>query len=251
MEESQKDLELIDRYLEGVLAEEEQAVVEQRLQEDTEFKAMFEDIKSLTKGIEELGNAKLKRKFKELDANLGNPLKDKKVAVKEVNWTRYIGWAAVLVAGLFSIIYFSSRSQISHEGIYEDYFAIYDNVVVPTKRGVDSLELINQAFAHYDTREYAAAALVFEEILKKDKTEYIQFYYAMTLMEQQDWEGAKLILEGLLSGGENFIRQSKWYLALTYIRLKEEEQSRSLLNSLIEDGTSYAEAAGEIMERIN
>ena len=251
MEDQNNDLELIDLYLEGELNKDDHDALEERLRVDAEFKALFDDVFVLTKGLEKLRSINLKKRFKALDANLGNPLEAKRQKGKVVIWPQVIRWAAVLIIGAFSIVYLSSRFGGQNNQIYKDFFKTYANVVVPTQRGGDSLTLINRAFTLYDEGIYSEAAPVFEEVLVTEQAEYVQFYYAMVLLALEDWQGAKSKLEYLVLNGENFQNQSKWYLSLTYIRMKEEEKSVSLLKSLSDGETSYAEASEAILKRIN
>lgn len=80
------------------------------------------------------------------------------------------------------------------EKLYAKNFEPYPNIVAPTVRNTTESE-IQQAFNNYDTHNYKKAAIGFKTLYDKNKSDYANFYYAISLMADNQIEQAIEALE--------------------------------------------------------
>src|SRR5690606_16960572 len=107
-----------------------------------------------------------------------------------------------------------------NEKLYAANFEPYPNIVAPTVRNSDTAQSnIEKAFRYYDDGEYAKAAAAFKIWYDLDTTGDANFYYAISLMADQQVENAIEALEDPdWEIPERYRVQTNWYLALGYLK---------------------------------
>lgn len=249
MMDKKRDLELIDRFLLGELSEFETSQIELRIEKEPDFKLLKEELEQLRSGIEAVGRKRLKDKMEAWDKEQTNPLIKENHSLKanRVQWRVYLGWAAVLVIGFSSVFFWYSSESQKSKRLYDSYFEVYDNVIVPIQRGRSEIDLEKRAFELYDLGEYEKAKPLFEELTKLNDADYVLFYQGMVLMSLKDWQGAE---ESLSQIKEDFKPQSDWFRALNAIGLGDLEKAKGLLNALEKGGSSYSIKAKEVLKKL-
>lgn len=248
----ENDIALIESYLLGELDAEKKSEVEQRLIEETDFKMLFEDTRVLIDGLGRLQHKKLLNKIDELESGLSNPLEAKK-EVRSIFWTvqrmaaAFIGLAVVAMAGWYIM---TGDGIINGTALYEEYHQAYPNVLVPTTRSEEELTLIIKAFRAYDQHAYDSAGLLFTELLKKDKREFVRFYAALTYIEMDKSDQGIDMLKTIISEKGDFQTQANWYLALNYIKKLEYDNAKPLLEELGGSSTTYQTKAQELLKKM-
>ena len=156
MNKEEKDIEVIEDYLNDQLPEAEIAEVEQRLAEDLEFKQLYERIVLLKETAQ---RAQTRQKIQQIQARKLSEWQSNDTApstIKKVNWMR---WMAIpLAACLMAVLYFG--------------MADFDtpNMAAMTERGMigasADVNYLKYQMAHeaLQQHDYAKAAMAFSEL---------------------------------------------------------------------------------------
>ncbi len=249
MNDQERDLELLDGFLSDLLSDAEMDKVRTRLEVEPALRVIKDELLQLKSGIEAAGKKNLMEKMNRWDSNVNPLISEKGTELGNViPWRAYIGWAALLVVGFFSIFSWYTSDGQKAKRLYGSYFKVYDNIMVPTQRDMSDEGLKQRAFYHYDLREYQEARPLFEQLLTVDNGEYIRFYYGIVLMALEDREKAESVLSSVDS---DFTLQANWYRALNAIRQKDFLKAKELLRKLEEGESSYSNNAKEILKKLD
>lgn len=232
--------DLIDKYIQNKASAEELETIKQLIAEDIDFKEELTFQLELRQAVKREESKKLKQRLQGLEQ------KKKSGRFFSIIWKV----AAVFIGGL-GLLWFFNMSP-DYEKIYTQNFEPYPNIVVPTVRDVNtSGSDIEKAFRYYDNHDYAKAAAAFKKIFDADKTGYTNFYYAISLMADQQVENA---IEALENPGweipERYQNQTDWYLALGYLKTQNKEKAITYLDKVIKADGAMAEQARKIVKEI-
>ncbi len=214
-----KHEELILKYFNKTATEVEEREVALLLDTDTDFKAIFDEHKNMQMAYKINETEDLKAYLNTLDSESPSLIKrtlSHKIIV--------LATACCLIIGAF---YFLNNSS---SNLYTDYFDVYPNVLQPVVRG--EVNTNNNAFNLYENKLYDEAEQQFKTLLNS-KTDYnIEFYYAMSLLNQDKIEAATTVLNGLKSKTHDFKAEVFWYSALIQIKLEDFEKAKTELKAL-------------------
>ena len=107
-----------------------------------------------------------------------------------------------------------------------------------TERGEvnDNLKLAQDAF---NTKKYKAAIPHFEVVLKEKKSPEIQYFYAVSLLEDSQFQKAETNLSELKSSNSVYKNKAIWYLALSKLKQKEYKSCKEILLTIPDDYENY------------
>lgn len=232
--------DLIGKFVQNKATDEEKKLLKRQMDENQKVKEEVFFQLSLAHAIKVDQREKLKKRLQQLD-------QQKSISNNKGIWFRI---AAVLIVGL-GIVYWVNRPE-NNDKLYETYFEVYPNVVVPTVRHTETVvSKLNQAFNAYDSREYSMAAGLFHSLCQKNNTETTCFYYAMSLLADDQVEKAIDVLEKTNWKKENsYEGQINWYLGLAHIKLHNKEKAQYYLKKSIELHSSKAKEAQALLEQI-
>ncbi len=250
MEEKERDLERIEQYLNDQLSAEERTAVEHRLSEDKDFLALKEDFVALKEGIEQAGRNALRHTMDSWEKDLGNPLEEPQGEQRSLGPSLIMRWAAVFLVGVVSVVAWYFGANQSHKRLYNNYFEVYANVVLPNTRSNETLTKEEQAFLAYDNEDYERAVQLFNQILEAEQKEYVLFYSAQAHMVLNEHAEAIKYLQDVLRRQGLLVSQARWYLALCYLHTKETEKAKEQLKVLAEGDSSYSERANELLQEM-
>ena len=222
---------LFGQYLENELSAEEKTDFEKQLTEDQEFASAFEIFKELNLHLEnKFGNANelkaFKKNLKSVSKQHFKTKKPKVVAFKP--WQYAIAASVAILVGLFVF------QNINPS------FDDYNNPEIATfvERGDinENLKLAQDAF---NAKNYKEAILHFETILKESKSPEIQYFYAVSLLENDEFQKADANLLELQSGTSVYKNKATWYLALSKLKQKEYDSCKAILQTIPDDYEDY------------
>jgi tetratricopeptide (TPR) repeat protein len=229
--------QLLERYFENKLSQEEALLFQNYLETDASFAEEFAFQKNVKKAITLNERADLKQKLQSFET----PKSAKKWLSK---WSVAASIAVVLGAGYW----FMNQSSNNIE-LYEDYYQSYPNVVAPTVRGENSEDIKSEAFYEYDNGNYEKSLVLFSKIYETDKDDYALFYKALSQMELQKTTEAIATFKQFDLGKNNaFTPFVKWYLALAYLKEKQQNKAIPLLKSLTENENPQEDQAQKLLE---
>jgi hypothetical protein len=222
---------LFGQYLENELSAEEKTNFEKQLAEDQEFSSTFEIFKELNQHLEsKFGNEKeskaFKKNLKSVSAAHFKTKKSKVVAFKP--WQYAIAASVAILVGLFV---FQNINPT-----FEDY----NNPEMATfiERGDvnENLKLAQDAF---NSKKYKTAIPYFEAILNSTKSPEIQYFYAVSLLEDSQFQKAETNLSELKSGTSIYKNKATWYLALSKLKQKDYKSCKEILQTIPDDFEDY------------
>ena len=222
---------LFGQYLENELSDEEKTNFEKQLSEDQEFASAFEIFKELNLHLEnKFGNEKnlkaFKKNLKSISKEHFKAKKSKVVAFKP--WQYAIAASVAVLVGLFVF------QNINPS------FDDYNNPEMATfiERG-DVNENLKLAQDAYNAKEYRTAIPLFELILKENKSPEIQYFYAVSLLEDNQFQKSETNLIELKSGTYIYKNKAAWYLALSKLKQKDYKSCKKILLTIPDDYEDY------------
>jgi tetratricopeptide (TPR) repeat protein len=222
---------LFENYLSNELSAEEKTNFEKQLVKDPELASAFEIFKELNLHLEnKFGNEKdlkaFKKNLKSISKEHFKTKKTKVVAFKP--WQYAIAASMAILVGLFVF------QNINPS--FEDY----NNPEMATfiERGDvnENLKLAQDAF---NTKNYKTAIPYFEAVLKDNKSPEIQYFYAVSLLEDNQFQKAETNLSELKSGTSIYKNKATWYLALSKLKQKDYKSCKEILQTIPEDFEDY------------
>lgn len=248
----EKDIDLIEKYLEGNLTGQDFQEFKQRLEEDSEFRESLEEMETIVSGIRYTGRRKIQHELDQLEANLPRLRQENETKVVAMRRTRT--WAAAASVFLVAVtaFWFFNKSQIGDEQLFISYYQPYPNVESPTTRGETGLSLREQAYAAYDLEQYDEAADFFDDIDENEKKEIDKFYQALSYLSSQDPVMAEKMLTGYVKSGDEIMQgKARWYLALTKLQLGKTKESEEILKAIVTDETFNFKKADRLLKELH
>lgn len=241
----QENLEIVDRYLEGSLSEQERTAFEERLLHDQILQQQVTDMKLMRAGIKQASRNAALQKLKVLEETLPAVNQNR----LNIWYNTWLQAAAVLLIGL--LVYIFWPVSVDEQELFATHFEVYPNIIMPTVRG----EVINDstikalAFSAYDQKKYEEAAALFSSIDQKDAT--VLFYLGNCYLASNQAERALPLFEKVLNEYEVFDEQAEWYIAVSYLKLEERERAKQALEKVVARNSAYKDKAQTILDKLN
>lgn len=227
--------QLLERYFENQLSQEENVLFQNYLDTDVSFAEDFAFQNNVKQAITLNERAELKQQLQSFEKPKAKSFKI---------W--YAAASVVLLCGLG--YYFTQNTATS---VYDDFYQTYPNVVAPTVRGENAADIKSEAFYEYDSGNYEKSLTLFSKIYETDKDDYALFYKALSQMELQKTTEAIATFKQFDLGKNNaFTPFVKWYLALAYLKENQEEKAIPLLKSLSETQNPQQEMAQKLLKEL-
>lgn len=241
----QENLDIVDRYLEGSLSEQERTAFEEKLLHDNTLRQQVDDMKLMRAGIIRASRRAALENLKALESTLP-PVEKKGLTL----WTNiWLQAAAVLIIGL--ITYALWPTSVDEKELLATHFEVYPNVIMPTVRGeIPNDSTLNAlAFRAYDQKQFEEAEQLFKRIDNKDAN--ILFYLGNCYIATNQPDKALSLFENVLSDYDVFDEQAEWYIAVSYLKLEDREKAKETLNKIAASESSYKAKALLILEQLN
>lgn len=222
---------LFNQYLENDLSAKEKSNFEKQLSEDQEFGASFEIFKELNSHLEnKFGNEKDLNAFKK---NL-KLISKEHFKTKKAKVVLFKPWQYAIAASVFVLVGLFFFQNINPN--FDDYNN--PEMAYFTERG-DVNENLKSAQNAFNTKNYKAAIPYFEAILKENKSQEIQFFFAVSLLEDNQFQKAESNLTEIKSGTSIYKNKATWYLALSKLKQKEYKSCKKILSTIPDDYEDY------------
>lgn len=257
MDQLEKDIAILERYIENDISDQEKKEVKARLSTEVEFRSLLIQLKELILGIKYTGRQEILAHLEQIEANLPPIiLDDNQVAMvpdttPSVSRKWWVGIAAsVLIIFTVGVLYLSNGSK-SMDELYADNFGHYPNLVETITRGELDIESQRKmAFMAYENQDYEQAALLLSTLPDEEKDSSILLYMGISYMFiDKDTEAIQSLEAGLQSGGE-YQDQIKWYLGLSYLKVENKEKAIALFEEISASEYSKKEEAKAILESL-
>lgn len=152
----------------------------------------------------------------------------------------YIKWA-IAAAAVAIILIINLFHPWRQNDLYTEYATL--QMVTAAERGDHTDTLLQQAAVAFNTQQYGLAQkeLVTAYKLEPDNA-LIKFYYAVTLVETGDHQTGQPMLEQIYAGNSVFKYDAAYFLALSYLKINNQESCRKWLQKIPSGTTRYAQA---------
>ncbi|GCC52771.1 hypothetical protein SanaruYs_30100 [Chryseotalea sanaruensis] len=241
----QENLDIVERYLEGNLSEQERTAFEERLLHDEMLRLQVDDMKVIRAGIMLASRNATLQSLKQLENTLPS-IETKVISFWSNTWLQA---AAVLLIGIVAYVLWPVNSI--EQKLFATHFEVYPNVISPTVRGGEANDstLRAKAFRAYDQKKYEEAIELFLNISEKD--EGILFYLGNCYLANGQVEKALPVFEKVLNEYDIFDEQAEWYLAVCFLKMEERERATQALKKVVARNSAYKEKAQTILDKLN
>jgi len=243
MSEEEKNIELLDRYLDGTLPQSEAEALTQRLQTDLPLRQLLHDLKAIRAGLQQAARQDVLQILKSAEESVDTMPSQSKLKPM-MAWS--LGIAAIIVLAVVTISIWPAKPK--PEELFAQYFEPYPNVVMPLVRGTVDTSQAQLAFQQYETANYHAALRTFQktELTQKEQLFYVGICYLILQQSDDALTSFKLYQEQSISP----TLPVDWYTALAYLQKNEIEQARSLLEKLSRGNTGFQPKATKLLQKL-
>jgi len=234
---------LFEQYLQGELTDEARLDLEKQLSEDSELASELETFKEVQAQLEAKFGFDAERKaFEEnLKAISDEHFKPEKIKVISMKpWMYMVAASVVLLVGLFL---FNPTSKPN----FEDYNQ-YENAYL-TERG-EGVANLKQAETAFNAKNYKAAIPLFEAVLKENKSAEIQYFYGISLLENNQIKQAEAVFNEIKSGNSIYKNKAIYALALAKLKQKEYQSCKEILLTIPSDYEHYDQVQ-ELLDKLD
>ncbi len=246
--EELKDIEIINRYLDGILSDSEKKLVEQLLSTDASFQKTFEEVKEAILAVQLAAEDRVKAILREEQSKFSEK---KAIQLEKPTKKPFImrGWlaaASVAVLAIAGYWFF-----IKNENNNEDFaFMHKPNIWIKVERDANTALLekrrvitqygevngqkLIEGLSFYQNETFDKAAQVLLSINLQNDTLFL--YQANALIKANDAPQAVRVLEKI-SNQSPSKDEKNWYLAMAYLQAKEIDKAKEILTDLSENGS--------------
>jgi tetratricopeptide (TPR) repeat protein len=251
--------DLIEQYLAGTMTADGRRDFERRLDTDPALRAEVLLHREVTETLRGEKVHELRRVIKDVDQSFTIPKSTNLRAGPNNSRSRILSFprvlsiaAAVLVLVVAVFVLMPDRS-VGTDTLFAQHYEPYEMIL--NQRSVDETEtleqLIRTAVMAYETKDFEQAAILFENLSQEQPdAETFQLYLGVSLLSSGAAEAAIITLEKLNEKASPlFVEQSRWYLAMAYLKSSNVAQAKSTLQR-IETGAFQYVAAQEILKEL-
>jgi tetratricopeptide (TPR) repeat protein len=226
-----------ENYLQNMLSPEDKTAFENQLQSDVDFNEKFEIYKASTDFMAHTFSAKTADFKANLKSISKTHFKKNKPKVIKENRSKVIvfkPWqyaVAASVAVLFGVFFFNHGNPE-----YGD-FNQHENAFF-TERGDVNADL-TQAEEAFNAKKYNEAIPFFEAVLKVNNSPEVQYYYGVSLLEDNKIAASEAVFTALKSGNSVYKTKSVWSLALVKLKQEDYKSCKAILQTIPADYEDY------------
>lgn len=247
-----KQIELIEKYLEGKMTLTEKLAFEQNLRENEDLRSAFLKVSSLIEGIEHVGRKEALEQLQQIEANMADnaPSINRKGVFYSARFSMAAAVVAVLVVmGSFFVI---NNGQTEPSELFESNFAPYMNNVNSMSRSASGeFNQRDLAFAAYDNYNFTEAANYFNSLLSVEEDASLLLYGGNAELSLGDTKSAIAKLTNLFENYEDFDNQAAWYLSLAHLKDENAMEAVGYLMFLMTSENSYSEKAADLFASLD
>ena len=223
---------LLQSYFSNSLTKEQRILFDQLLEEDASFLEQFNFEKNLKRVIAENQKQELKTKITQFETEISSKSVPVKIfsAKKFQKW--YVAASIVLLIGIGSMAYYGFSGP-NYDNLYDNNFQTYPNTVFEIARGESIESLEREAFTAYELKDYKTAIEKFDKISESDDREYLDFYMGISYLNLNQLDRAETFLSKTIAENADFTAEAHWYLAMTYLKMKEKRKAIVELDKLV------------------
>lgn len=224
-----------EKYCNNEMSQEEQLDFENQLQNNADMQQKFEIYKDANKFLETKFSSETAAFKQNLEA-----ISKEHFAENEHKKTKVIAFkpwqyaVAASIAVLFGTWFYMQNSIPQ----YGDYSTPETAMFVERSMGDANLKEAQNAF---NAKDYKKAVASFEKVTDLKNPE-LQYFYAISLIQTNNYAKAETLLNNIKSGTSVYKDKATWYLALSNLKQKKLEECKSYLKQLPADAEDFDKA---------
>jgi predicted Zn-dependent protease len=221
-----------EHYLANEMTSEEKITFENQLKNDSSFSESFTLYKETTQFLAH----KFSKEKAEFNQNLKSIAAQHFTTKKETKVIAFKPWYYAVAATIVVVI--GMWMMMQNDPSYSDFNQHETAIFVERSDSNENLRLAQEAF---NRKDYPKAVEAFDKIQDVRKPE-LQFFYAISLIETNNYAKAELFLDQLRSGNSVYKDRATWYLALSYLKQDKREDCKLMLNEIPSGAEDYDKA---------
>jgi len=252
------DHDTINRYLEGEMNEAETKTFEAQMQEDADLKNVVELYRDVNQTLQmKLHPGEKESALRNTLAEMRGDFFSKRTETTEEKPTAKIvqmsrsRWIAAAAAVCIGIVMLAIWAPWKKQDLYQQYASIEMPGVTERGTPADTLaKLLKEATDDFNDKKFAEAVPVFTTIRQMDSSNvFVQFYYGVALLQSGQTAASRQQLTELYNGSSLFKYDAAFYMALSYLKEKNNTACKEWLNKIPADAGRY-ERAQELMKKL-
>nr|WP_288833978.1 tetratricopeptide repeat protein [uncultured Flavobacterium sp.] len=234
---------VFDQYLQGELSDEARLDFEKQLSENHELASEFETFKEVQIQLETKFDFAADREaftanLKAISNEHFKADKSKVISIKP--WAYLVAASVALLFGLFLF-------NPSPKPVFEEYNQYENAYLTERSEGVDNLKKAEEAF---NAKNYKAAIPFFEAVLRENKTVEIQYFYGVSLLENNQIKQAEAEFNWIKSGNSIYKNKAIYALALIKLKQKNYKACKEILLTIPSDYENY-DKVQELLDKLD
>lgn len=237
---SDSEIELIEKYIDNSLSDEESNLFQQKIQQSIKFSDQLELAQKAINDIKEGYQALSKKELFEI---YHQSKKDRQNKVRFNNRTFIAASVSLLMLCMF---YWYGSYYKANDTLYYAYYEVYP--ATPSARG--GHETTNLAMDYYRMQNYKEALMYFAPETFQDEDQLMLYTGNCYLNLNEEKRAIETFTQGLESKDQVVRNYAKWYLALSYLKDKQPEKAKNELSEIVKENQIYSEEASSLLEQI-
>lgn len=215
--------QLIERFFDNALSDADAIEFDQLFENDEAFKKEALLTERAIKVTKLNAQKELTDKIRALDHSLRSR--------SGTSWIRAA--VAVIIVGFVGLVFYAQR--FNNDNLYSSSFSPLADEITNLDDSITDLE---QAISFYNLFDYNEAAYRFKSIMDTDPdNQTAAFYYGNCLLLMDDYQNALGVFESL---NDMYYWEGQWYLALTYLKLNQEDKTKEILSRIVRESDDEA-----------
>jgi tetratricopeptide (TPR) repeat protein len=246
------DIERIDNYLLNYLDSTERFNFEEQLSEDSNLAVEFHLNNEINNAIVESDVMKVRSTLSTIIEENQQSSKIRKLIPDHVKGKpiRFIG-AAASVAALISAGFLNlNHEDVNAEKLFREAYQPYEATglfrsVTTTNPAINGVDC-------YNAHRFDEAISQFTLVLNDNREHPMSnFFMGLCYMEKTQFEKASSYFQNVINEKDNlFIEQAQWYLALSMLGSKNENDAYRLLNQIVNTNGYYHRNAKDLLKKL-
>lgn len=243
----ESDMRLVEQYFDADLDDVGMQEVNNRLETDESFKAMFEQEQLLIQALRYQGQRDVLSYLKKMEGHLSQD--SHKVSTSSLRPWHYLVAAAVIGTLVVAITWLSVPEDPNK--LFQAYFTPYPNAFEPGRRSPHEGTQRRQALRAYELGDYKTAAGGLKQSYHDHPEPGLLLLLGNANLALGHVQEAEENFNTLIKDYDDLDLQAKWYLSLCYLKRGDVERAKTMLKELGETEISYASKAKELFEKVN
>ena len=241
----------IEGYIYNELTEQEMALFEAELANNTKLYAEIDLIKNIDKALQEKEIMQLRNNLRNIASdNIKEQQAERSMIVKFKPRKIAIYMVAaslILLMGITGLLRYTSE-----DNIYQNFYTKYETAGISRSSNSTSNETFTLALQKYNNKDYQSALNLLQEVISKDDNNMAShFYSAVSLQELGKYKNAIEEYQVVVVDKDNlFIEQAEWYIGLCFIQTKEDKKAIKQFKKIVDGKGFYEQKASAILRKM-